>query len=784
MSFTTSRERAAAVIYGSCIYQLGGYGGNSNNYVAYAQYSVIDNDGNITTSWPNQSFATARADHAAVAYNGYLYVMGGYNGQLNTYYNTTQYAQINSDCSLGTWNSTTTFDTTGRGGISAFAHNGYMYVTGGINGSTNSNAVRYAPINSNGTLGTWNSTTALPTAVNRHKTLVWGNHVYQIGGTQLALPNVNNGATSGSRPNGAGYNTTHYATINDNGTLGAWQQTTSLTNDLYEFGAAVYNGYIYIHGGYSSAGIQDTSLQYMKIGLDGSLSSLTTALTSSGSRASNSIVISGNGFFYNIGGRSDANIVAAGRSTTVVYSRINGSGPGSTGSWSTTNTLNAGRTQNGVTAYNNYLYTVGGTSDGGATARNDIEFSPISRQNGALGSSTTDSHTLNNSRISPGATVYNGRLYVFGGRSGSTYYNTTEYAPIGENGALSGNFTQTTTSFGDTGRAGACVAVYSNRIYVVGGYDGSTYKNTVRYAQFLDSGDLSSWVTAGSGFTNGRSDSGCFISNNYLYVLGGRDGATNYNDVQVAKLNAGGTIDSWSYAASFNGARSNFVGGYFNGFAYIYGGCTTAGCTAGRGDLQFAAVIGNGALGPWNYAFSTETGYAPYLTSGIAYGGYMYHIGGAGVSSNSTSYAPLKILSRMGRYTRIIDLGSYGNITSITHGSNELFNIMSPGSSPITYQTANVNGIFGNPVSSTSITPNPNPCDTSSHTYTRYVKILATLDESDRHGVPDSNFNNLRANLTEIIVGYEPSRPSPDVRLHGGKTLIEGDLGPLDTCID
>lgn len=787
-SFTTARERAGAAAYGSCIYLAGGYGGGSNNYVNYAQYSSINSDGNITNSWPNKSFSgLGRADLAVVAYNGYLYSIGGYNANSPVYYNTVQYASIANDCSLGTWTNTTAFDSSGnaRGGISAFVYNGYLYVAGGINAGGNFSSVRYAPLNSDGSVGTWNSTTSLPTAMNRQRTVVWGNKVYLLGGTTLALPNPNNGASTGSRPTGSGRSNTYYATINDDGTLGSWTSTTAMPYDIYEFGAGIIDGYLVIAGGFGSGGV--SSYWYTApLNSDGSIGSWTAAYDRGGSFATASTdMIVANGYVYLVGGRSDTALTNTNRSSGVTRANIINAGPGEIGTMATGTTLDTGRIGAGSSASGGYVYVVGGSSDGGSTGRTDIEYSKAS-QNGTLDTFTTDSHTLSSGRLFPGVVAYLGHLYVVGGKTSSSYYGNVQYSDLMSNGGIGSNFTTSasfvTGSGSDTGRAGVCAAAYKNRLYAIGGWDGTNYYNTTRYTSInSETGALGSWSDSGNTFTSGRYGASCFAANGYMYLIGGRNGSTNFNDVQVAVINGDGTLGTWKKTATFSGARSHFVSGYSNGFVYIYGGCTTNACTAGYADTQFAQIGLDGMLGPWQLRPTTTAGYSPYLTTGIMYNSYLYQFGGSDAiaSTNTTLYAPTLAAPRVGYYSKFIDLGAVSRVTSISY-DGKLENSYSPGLSPITFRSATGSGEFFASTLSTDITAGTVPCDTANPAYTRYLQIDARLDNITSSAFADSS--DFQSYLSGLTVNYVPVHPSTDVRLRGGKSLVEGNLTAHDTC--
>ena len=117
------------------------------------------------------------------------------------------------------------------------AYNGYLYEIGGSTGITIA-TVDYAPINSNGTLGSWAATTSLQAATLSAVSVAYNGYVYEIGTTS---------STS----------TSEYAAINADGTLGAWTFSSNLglLNDL---ASVIYNGYVYAIGGnYSPTAVVD-----------------------------------------------------------------------------------------------------------------------------------------------------------------------------------------------------------------------------------------------------------------------------------------------------------------------------------------------------------------------------------------------------------------------------------------------------------------------------------------------------------------------------------------------
>ena len=148
------------------------------------QYAPVNADGTVGAWAFTTSFTNARRQAGAVAYRNYMYLIGGYNN--TTYYNDVQYTPINADGTLGTWVTTSSF-TTGRYGHSAVQYDGYLYVLGGYSGLYLGD-VQYSPINTNGTLGAWNATSSLSTPHFAHTSVAFDGYLYAIGGVEHRVP--------------------------------------------------------------------------------------------------------------------------------------------------------------------------------------------------------------------------------------------------------------------------------------------------------------------------------------------------------------------------------------------------------------------------------------------------------------------------------------------------------------------------------------------------------------------------------------------------------------------
>lgn len=117
----------------------------------------------------------------------------------------------------------------------------YVYVIGGYSGSASTQAVWRAPIEPNGTLGTWVNSGNLGHNVHACQVVVARGRVFVLGG----------------RTNTASINTVKHAVIGQDGTLGPWVTGTPLPVALHDFNAFVHNNYMYVLGGITNTTYKD-----------------------------------------------------------------------------------------------------------------------------------------------------------------------------------------------------------------------------------------------------------------------------------------------------------------------------------------------------------------------------------------------------------------------------------------------------------------------------------------------------------------------------------------------
>jgi type II secretory pathway pseudopilin PulG len=183
----TKLEYQASAAYNGYIYTMGGQtAGGSDNFATSSVFYAKPNSTGSISSWSSTTaLPDARTNLAGDTYNGYLYAWGGDDvlyGNLTDVY----YAKPNSDGSVSNWLSTTPMPS-GLDYHAGAAYNGYLYTVGGSPdvSSNPTSTVFYAPINTDGSIGSWVVATQLPSALRNLSTLGYNGYLYTLGGLDI-----------------------------------------------------------------------------------------------------------------------------------------------------------------------------------------------------------------------------------------------------------------------------------------------------------------------------------------------------------------------------------------------------------------------------------------------------------------------------------------------------------------------------------------------------------------------------------------------------------------------
>ncbi len=749
-----TRQQHSSVAYNGYLYLIGGQAGTTPTTTVHYAYISASGDLGAWTASTNP-LPLARFGHKSVVVNGYIYVFGGtVSGAAS---NTILYSLIGANGLNGTWTSVTPSGISSQNQAVA-EYNGYLYVLGG---GTGTNTVHYSLIGANGAPGAWTATTVLPVTIYSHTSVAYNGYIYVMGGT----------TSSGSN------STTYYAPINANGAVGAWSTTTSISILSSKDDLHAYQGYLIFN---SDSQLRDGSftefdglIRYAKINADGTIGTWNNGTVYTSDRSTKGSALY-NGYLYTTGGVVNS---AAQGDTLFARLTVGVAGMGSVGTsnaWQSTTNVNNIVYGHRSVAYNGYLYINGGIA---GSFSNATRYAPIN-SDGTLGAWTTAANTMSTPRYKHGLAVYNGYIYASGGQTSSgVWTNTVEYAQILADGTL-GPWQLSANSLAGV-REGHVSVAYNGRLYVIAGVAGaSTVLGDVAYATINADGSLGTWTATTS--TTPVNMSAGFEYGGYIYITGGANGVYVLDSVRYAKINADGTLGAWRtsetrFIPGSSPGRISHAAVAYNGFMYISGGERVAGTALG--DMQYAPIYGDGSIGEWKTTntISTASGGPTAYTnhSMAAYKGKLYIVGGrdATPTTLATSYVTsVNAPSLTGVYSKIVNLGQESTLNSITMNG-----ISPPGQNILMFKTAGADGIYGAWKSSNSLAGAP-------ISNVKYIMLRASLDDSGSSSI----FSSLgRTSLSDITVDYTPTVVTgltPDNRLRQNKYFdSSGVLQPLQT---
>ncbi|MCB0159241.1 MAG: DUF11 domain-containing protein, partial [Caldilineaceae bacterium] len=208
--------------------------------VATVRSAKINNDGSLDT-WVDQTpLLQTRYLHTVVATDLHVYVLGGWNDSSREA--TVYRAGFLPNGGLGDWFLISTLPKPINLHQSVIVGD-YIYVLGGYigpsEGGVATNEVYYSRISGNG-LTAWQPTTALPAAIFRHSAVATDDTIYVIGGYS---PDTD----------GAPLNTVYAASVNGDGTLGAWRQIRALPENRFYHQSVIHDGRLFVIGGETGA---------------------------------------------------------------------------------------------------------------------------------------------------------------------------------------------------------------------------------------------------------------------------------------------------------------------------------------------------------------------------------------------------------------------------------------------------------------------------------------------------------------------------------------------------
>ncbi len=789
---TSGVSAAGVTTFNNRIYIVGGIDetatGTQNIY-----YNSTNTNGSLSGAWGSTSFATAgltaytelaytyvfsRANPASAGSNpGNLYVLGGCGDiSASAGCGTSNYRQEVYKCNIAT--------------------------AGSVNGCT-----RTGQLQIDSTPGYGNSTDGL----GIHSGTVYAGYIFLVGGYSQFEADKDD---------------VLYAKIDDSNNIVAanggsdWiESPNKLSTGRRRGWAFGYNGHIYAVGGYDDSGVGIIPfIEWSKMNVsDGSIDPFVTSSVEINQRWGLSMSVS-NSYAYVIGG-CDVGISPGGCSsfepsvqTFQLYNNDSGSVANFTAQSDQTFSTDTDRWGASSTIYTDtateqsYIYVAGGCKSATdcTDATNSTQYATISAADGSIGTWTAGGNLPADrawGSLEVAGTGTSQSLYYIGGQDDtatneqSTVYYTT--------GISSGNPTWGTATNGlPAARTKFGSAVWNNRLYVVGGLDGSAAVSNVVYVspQLNSGGNITSAWSSTSSFTVARTGAAVTAYANNLYLIGGYDGSNYLSDVQFTQINSDGTLDSWSNTRSLAGPLRDGRAVSANGYIYVVGGRSAASTCNPK--VVIAPISANTTIVSGN----NPTGVGEWYETNVRYtgdrygaavsysNGKLYTMGGgctAPLSSNRHYYSSINSQPQVATYSRLIDTDTdvfpnswllNGIDNSIGARWNVRYRSMNDtdgvatdcGTADMTTWGQDTN--FGEVTLGNVETYTPKDGSGTNINCARYFYFYISIDASKTFGYPENVDRGPTINDVSLFFTSDPSK-----RLRHGKTFTGGEQQPLDT---
>ncbi len=171
---------------GSYLFVIGGWDGSRRRSDIWR--AAVDAAGSVSGWTKIGDYPLAVANHDASVVGNRIYVAGG-TGSAGTALRNVYYATIQTGGALGAWTPVQDVPE-GLHNHAMVAHNNRIYLIGGASGETPRSAIYYALVNANGSLAAW-QTAALPSARYDHQAVIQDGRLAVLGGTTNGAVSLN-----------------------------------------------------------------------------------------------------------------------------------------------------------------------------------------------------------------------------------------------------------------------------------------------------------------------------------------------------------------------------------------------------------------------------------------------------------------------------------------------------------------------------------------------------------------------------------------------------------------
>lgn len=260
-SYPTAVHGVNAFVTKNRVYAVGG---NTGSALINSVYTApINADGTIgawvaTTAYP---ISTSYVGFATI--KNYIYGIGGSTGSGDVAVTSIYRAPINPDGTIGAWSLYGNLPVAMFDARVAITKDRLYIVEAYLGGGNRNNVMHTVPINNDGTLGVWATAGSLPAAISASAMIITKSRVYLIGG------HVTTGGTY------TVVNSTYYAPIASDGTIGSWISDTAFPIVASQASTLVTNGRAYLASNNSGSGNVSNAVYSAIVNADGSLGAWT-----------------------------------------------------------------------------------------------------------------------------------------------------------------------------------------------------------------------------------------------------------------------------------------------------------------------------------------------------------------------------------------------------------------------------------------------------------------------------------------------------------------------------
>ena len=600
------------------------------------QYDInTENNSDIMNTRPIQALPGVLGGAATFVTKNRVYVYGGFNG--SSHVGTGYTAQINNDGTLGAWSAATTLPTVYAYSTAVVVKNKVYLLGGYINNSSATNNIFVADINADGTIGTWANSSVMPGATAYSHAFINANRLYVVGGYS-----------------GTGLNVLYSVDIKEDGSLGVWGTEANLPVTFYSGAVSVIKNRVYLFGGYQNS-IASNAVYSASLNTDGSIGSWIIEMSLPVTFALQQVFVTRN-MVYMIGG------VQNGSHSANIY-KSNIRSDGSIGVWTLQMwTLQATAAYFNITATKDHIYVlggmlasawsgncwmadiIGGLNDYSSYYSNLVETNYMvsgsgqpwqqqyqinATQTGDITGWITDSSTTPALNSYHQAVVTKNRVFLVGGWNGTVAQNSVYSAPINADGTIGAWVTEANFPVGIFTGQLVCLG---NILYYIGGTNNSSSSAVVYKASINADGTLGAWSNSNNNLPCAVFGQRMIVTRNRIYCLGGY-GTAFQSTVYTAPVYPNGEIGAWTTGTSLPIAICHFTSFITKNRVYIVGGQTTG--SGWISSVYSATINSDGTLGTWVSGTSLPTALGE--TNVFVTKNYVYLVSGWNGSSVQTN---------------------------------------------------------------------------------------------------------------------------------------------------